>query len=139
VGLYFVWLNAQGRLPAEFAFRAGWGDVATATGALLLLPWPQGPWFRRALLTWNVFGAADLLVAVGTAGWLNIVRPDSMAEMASLPLTLVPLWIVPVLFASHVYLVRQQLCSKAKAGVDGITRNASTAAKLKPAGSPLAP
>src|SRR5437879_2833268 len=35
VGFYFLWLHAQGRLPMEFAQRAGWGDIAAATGALV--------------------------------------------------------------------------------------------------------
>lgn len=40
------------------------------------------------------------------AGWLNPTRLGSMIEMASLPLTLVPLWIVPMLLAGHIYLFR---------------------------------
>ncbi|HWA11393.1 MAG TPA: hypothetical protein VG838_18280 [Opitutaceae bacterium] len=106
VGIYFLWLHAQGRLPAEFAERAGIGDIAAAAGALVLLFWPEGPGFRRALLVWNIAGAADLLLAVGTAGWLNVTRPGSMAELAALPLTLVPLWIVPILLGTHVHLLR---------------------------------
>ncbi len=106
VGFYFLWLHTQGRLPAEFADRAGWGDVVAATGALILLFWPEGPGFRRALAFWNVIGLADLFVAVGTAGWLNVVRPGSMIELAGLPLTLVPLWIVPLLMTSHFVIFR---------------------------------
>jgi hypothetical protein len=109
VGLYFLWLQAQGRIPAEFAQRAGWGDIAAALAAGALLCWPDGVGFRRALLAWNLLGAADLFVAVGTAGWLNLTRPGSMVELTRLPLALVPLWIVPVLLASHVYLARRCL------------------------------
>lgn len=107
VGAYFLWLNAQGRLPIEFATRAGWGDIAAALGAVVLLFWPQSPSFRPALLIWNTIAMLDLFVAVGTAGWLNVVRPGSMAEIAGLPLTLVPLFFVPVLMASHVVIFRQ--------------------------------
>jgi hypothetical protein len=89
--------------PAEFAHRAGWGDIAAAGGALVLLFWPEGAGFRRALLGWNIFGAADLLLAFGTAGWMNLTRPGAMIEMSGLPLTLVPLWLVPVLLSSHIY------------------------------------
>jgi hypothetical protein len=60
------------------------------------------------LFGWNLLGAADLFVAVGTAGWLNATRPGSMIEMATLPLTLIPLWVVPVLLTSHLYLLRRQ-------------------------------
>ncbi len=104
IGFYFLWLHAQGRLPREFAERAGWGDVIAAAGALALLLLPPGAGFRRALAVWNVVGLADLVVAVATAGWLNLTRPGSVDELAGLPLALVPLWIVPVLLTSHILL-----------------------------------
>lgn len=109
VGGYFLWLQSQGRLPLEFAQRAGWGDVATALGACLLLLLKDGPGFRTALLGWNIFGALDLLVAVGTGGWLNAVRPGSMREISEFPLALIPLWLVPVYLSSHLYLIRRQV------------------------------
>jgi hypothetical protein len=117
VGVYFLWLHAQGRLPAEFAHRAGWGDVIAAAGALVLLFWPEGSGFRRALWLWNAVGLADLFVAVGTAGWLNLTRPGSMIEVAGLPLTLVPLWGVPILMASH-FVIFRRLCGETCAAAD---------------------
>ncbi len=106
IGFYFLWLHAQGRLPVEFAQRAGWGDIVAASGALALLFWPEGAGFKRGLFWWNLIGATDLLFAVGTGGWLNSSRPGSMRELAELPLVLVPLWLVPVLLSSHLYLIR---------------------------------
>jgi hypothetical protein len=108
-------------LPAEFAHRAGWGDVIAAAGALILLFWPEGPGFRRALWIWNIVGLADLFVAVGTAGWLNLTRPGSMIEVAGLPLTLVPLWAVPILITSHWVVFRRlcgETCAAAASGPD---------------------
>jgi hypothetical protein len=107
IGFYFLWLHAQGRLPAEFAHRAGWGDVIAAAGALILLFVPEGPGFRRAVWVWNIVGFADLVVAVGTGGWLNVTRPGSMIELSRLPLTLVPLWLVPMLLVSHLVIFRR--------------------------------
>jgi hypothetical protein len=107
VGFYFLWLHAHGRIPREFAERAGWGDVAAAATAVALLLAPRGRGFRRALLAWNLFGLADLIVAVGTAAWLNTTRPGSMAEIATLPLALIPLWLVPLMMASHLFLMRE--------------------------------
>lgn len=106
VGFYFIWLQTQGRLPAEFAERAGWGDVVAAAGALGLLFWPPGPVFRRALGIWNWLGMIDLFVAVGTATWLNLTRPGAMGEIGNFPLVLVPLWAVPLLMTSHLVLMR---------------------------------
>jgi len=129
VGFYFLWLYVQGRLPAEFAHRAGWGDVIAAAGALILLFWPEGPGFRRALWVWNVVGLADLFVAVGTAGWLNLTRPGSMIEVASLPLTLVPLWGVPIYMTSHFVIFRRLFAEARDASAEPSGRNAPTMAK----------
>lgn len=107
VGAYFLVLESAGRLPHEFAQRAGWGDIMAAAGALILLCLPGTPSSRRALFGWNLLGAADLLLAVGTAGWLNSVHPNSMREISHLPLALVPLFVVPVLMGSHVVLLRR--------------------------------
>lgn len=107
LGFYFLWLHAQGRLPAEFAHRAGWGDVIAAAGALLLLFAPEGPGFRRAVWVWNIVGLADLVVAVGTASWLNLTRRGSMIEVSHLPLALVPFWLVPILLVSHLVIFQR--------------------------------
>jgi len=105
LGFYFLWLQARGRIPVEFAQRAGWGDVIAATGALALLFCPEGPGFAGCLYLWNWFGLADLALAVGTAAWLSATRPGSVNELAMLPLTLVPLWLVPLLATSHFVLL----------------------------------
>jgi hypothetical protein len=107
IGIAFLVLATQGRLPALFAQRAGWGDIAAAVGAVALLVWPRDRGFRPALVVWTIFGALDLLVAVGTATWLNATVPGSMATMLQLPFALVPLWIVPVLFTTHAELLRR--------------------------------
>lgn len=119
VGAYFLWLASRGRLPALFAERAGWGDIAAAAGALLLLPVPEGRFFRRALAVWNLIGVADLLLAVGTAGWLNRAQPGSMAEMGGFPLALVPLFAVPVLLTSHGVVARRLGCRRESSSLGG--------------------
>jgi len=120
-GFYFLWLNSEGRLPLEFAQRAGWGDIVAASGALALLFWPEGSRFRSVLFWWNIIGATDLLLAVGTAGWLNATRPGSMIEISQLPLTLVPLWAVPVLLSSHIYLIRRSLGGRCSSGTQALS------------------
>ena len=107
VGGYFVWLHAHGRLPAGFAHPAGWGDVAVAAGALLLLFWPENASFRRLVRGWNVLGALDFLVAIGTAAWMNASAAGSMSEMVRFPLAAVPLCAVPVLFGTHLVIFRR--------------------------------
>jgi len=110
VGAAFLVLSANGLLSPVFAARAGWGDIATAAGAvLLLIAGPPAGAIRRAFYhAWNAFGALDLLVAVGTATMV-VFRGDvpGMQPLLRLPYALVPTFFVPVLFASHVVLFRR--------------------------------
>ena len=109
IGIAFLVLGARGDLSPLFAERAGWGDITTATiavGLLLIGLATRVP--RRVLLAWNVFGMLDLIVAVGTATFV-VVRGDvpGMQPLLGLPLILVPIFAVPLLFATHVALFRR--------------------------------
>ncbi|NNF58880.1 MAG: hypothetical protein HKN04_11645 [Rhodothermaceae bacterium] len=104
VGVAFLVLEAQGRLPAEWAIPAGWGDIAAAIGALavavLALPiTSRGHW--GAVLGWNVFGLLDILAVLG--GAIRIARTDlSLLEpLTQVPLGLLPTFIVPLILVSH--------------------------------------
>ena len=112
IGIVFLALAARGELSAQFGQRAGWGDIAVASMAVVLaLIGPGSGGARRgALLTWNTLGMLDLLAAVGTAA-LVIGRGDSpgMEPLLRLPLLLVPVFAVPVLLATHVALFRRLL------------------------------
>jgi len=110
VGAVFLVLSAQGTLSPLFASRAGWGDIAAAAGALALLAVgvPNTTLRRRLYLGWNVLGILDLVVAVGTASFVAM-RGDvpGIAPLLTAPLILVPTFIVPLLFASHVVIFRR--------------------------------
>ena len=109
IGIAFLTLGARGQLSQLFAERAGWGDITTATiaGALLLIGLVRTiP--PRVLVAWNVFGIIDLIVAVTTAAFV-VVRGDvpGMDPLLRLPLVLVPIFAVPLLFATHIALFRR--------------------------------
>ena len=112
VGIAFLVLGARGALSPLFAARAGWGDIAAAALALALAgavsPMTRGG--RAAYLAWNVFGVLDLALAVGTASWVAVhgLEPG-MQPILRLPLSLVPTFLVPILFASHVFIFRRLL------------------------------
>jgi hypothetical protein len=108
IGISFLLLAARGDLSPLFAERAGWGDITTAAIAVVLLFIGLKRIPRRVLLAWNVFGTIDLLVAVGTAMYV-VLRGDvpGMEPLLGLPLLLVPIFAVPLLFATHVALFRR--------------------------------
>lgn len=106
VGFYFLYLHARGQLPYAFAVPGGWGDIAVASLAVLLLligP-PRGALRRGAYIAWNVFGLADILFVVVTAARLGTIDPESMVALGRLPLNLLPTFLVPLIIASHVVL-----------------------------------
>jgi len=107
IGIWFVVLGARGVLSPLFAERAGWGDIAAALLAVLLVATgePRTRLHRALYLAWNLFALADLAVAVGTASWVALhgLEPG-MGPLLRLPLSLVPTFLVPILIASHVLL-----------------------------------
>jgi hypothetical protein len=112
VGYYFLALHAQGKLPWGFAVPGGWGDiaVATAAGLLVLIARPSTPGGRRAYLAWNVAGLVDILGVVLTAARLALADPASMRALLRLPLSLLIMFVVPIVIATHVWMLRRLAC-----------------------------
>ncbi len=108
VGMVFLMLMANGQMPALWALPAGIGDVIVGAAA----PWiardvetPQG---RRRAIIFNLFGMADLVVAVGlgtmtSPGPAQVFETTPTSELVTqFPLALVPTFLVPLAFALHV-------------------------------------
>jgi hypothetical protein len=113
IGVFFVILYAQGRLPAPFAPAAGWGDILvglTAVPLALLAAYGALGW-RPLTLIWNALGLADLVLAIGlgvasaadSPFRIFHATPDSGA-MSALPMFLIPGFLVPLLLMTHVAL-----------------------------------
>jgi hypothetical protein len=112
IGISFLVLAARGEIAPVFANRAGWGDIATATFAIVLFLAgdPRTAAQRGLVHVWNAFGFLDLLVAVGTATWVTVngITPG-VQPVLSWPLSVVPLFFVPVFLTSHVLIARRLL------------------------------
>lgn len=106
-GAYFLVLGARGVLPREFTTPAGWGDILVGIGALWVLmrclP-VRTAWHRTALAVWNVAGLLDILGVLGNALRLYAKDPSFVEPFMSLPLALLPTFVVPVVIVSHVLL-----------------------------------
>jgi hypothetical protein len=111
LGAFFLFLHADGRLPATFARSAGGGDIAVG---LLALPvaWlasRRAPHWRTATLAWNTLALLDLLAAV-TLGIGStpdsairfILEDTAPGTMAMLPWFLIPGYLVPLYLLTHV-------------------------------------
>jgi hypothetical protein len=115
LGLAFIALQVHGILPAGFAWPAGLGDMAIAAAApWMLMGLLRRPGFAagKAFLWWNRLGILDLLVAVGSGALASGVVPAMTGEVtteavASLPLVLVPAYLVPIMLMLHVTALLQ--------------------------------
>ncbi len=106
VGVSFLVLHAQERLPAEFALPAGWGDIAVAAlaPAVALMVGSGGRSGRWVAGIWNLIGLADIIMVVSTAVRLGFDDPRIGATLTSLPHVILPLFVVPVIIASHLLI-----------------------------------
>jgi hypothetical protein len=106
-GGYFLVLGARGVLPREFTSPAGWGDIVVGVAAVwvLLRCLPlRTPGQRLGLLVWNVAGLLDILGVLGNAVRLFVADPAFVAPFTSLPLAILPTFVVPIVIVSHVLL-----------------------------------
>jgi len=110
IGAAFLIYAAMGQLSPVFAERAGVGDIVSAVGALALVlsGVPKTARHRAFYWVWNVVGLLDFVVVVVTAAWVGVQggRPG-VEPLVHLPLSLLPTFAVPILFASHIFIFRR--------------------------------
>lgn len=104
VGIYFLYLHSLGRLPYDFAVKGGWGDIAVAVFATILLVIPGLLKRKSLLLIWNIFGLLDIIFVVAAAGRINMSSPKELHELTVLPLSLLPTFIVPLIISTHIFM-----------------------------------
>jgi hypothetical protein len=126
-GIIFLILLAQGKLPGQFAWPAGVGDIMVGvTAPFVALAFARGAQNRERLAyVWNIFGLFDLMVAV-SMGLLTSPSPFQMAALSApnmlisaFPLVMVPVFAVPASVLLHIVslmkLVREREPAPARA------------------------
>jgi hypothetical protein len=110
LGVIFLILYATGKLPGQFAWPAGVGDIAIGLLAPVVgLAYARS--LRRAtglVAAWNVLGILDLIVAVGTgfmtapSRFLSLDVQPTSELMTVLPMVLIPVYLVPLSIVLHL-------------------------------------
>jgi hypothetical protein len=102
----FLVVLALGKLPALFAWLAGFGDLAVGLAAPFIakrLRDRPGGW---ALIVYNVFGILDFVVALIVGNLIGPgllpATPAPMDAINFLPLVLIPTAATPLAAALHV-------------------------------------
>jgi hypothetical protein len=108
----FLLLALEGRLAGPFPYFAGAGDIITGVCAIPLMMRvidDKTP-HRAATAAWNVFGMADLVLAItlgviSTEGSpLQLVPAPGSAAMQTLPWSFVPTVLVPIWMILHAII-----------------------------------
>src|SRR5215467_160339 len=89
----FLVLAAEGRLTGPFPYSAAWGDIITgvvAVPVLWLLKDDTGARHTTAIGAWNLFGAADLVLAIA----FGITSAEGSPLQLFVPTVLVPIWLI---------------------------------------------
>lgn len=115
IGAVFLLLYSVHQLPGSFALPAGIGDIITGVLApIVAYRYGRRPSQNHALaIGWNVFGLADLGVAIGTAfltspSPLQLLSFDAPNRLiGAFPLALLPLYLVPIAIVLHFVSLRQ--------------------------------
>jgi hypothetical protein len=115
VGVTFLVLYAQHRLPGNFALPAGWGDIAVGVTApfVAYLTARQVTGWRAWAMAWNILGALDLFVAI-LEGFGSFPSPfrlffgePSTLLMGAFPFALIPAVLVPMSLVLHFVVARR--------------------------------
>jgi hypothetical protein len=107
-GFLFLVLASYGILPELFALPAGWGDMAIGVTAPLVAVYLANQSHRRSFMAWHALGMLDLIVAL-TLGLSarTLGYGAAMGPMTVLPLSIVPTFLVPLLFLLHIASIAQ--------------------------------
>ena len=114
-GVIFLILYAAGRLPRQFAWPAGIGDVLVGLLAPLVALAHLRNWryANTVLRAWNLLGLADLAVAI-TTGLLTSPGPFHLLALDTpnlligrYPLAMIPLFLVPIAILLHLASLRK--------------------------------
>ena len=108
-GFAFLVAYAYGKLPAVFAFPAGFGDIAIGATALWAAKRLATPEHRGGFMLWQALGTLDLVTAVTVGTTATFLFPHGIPTSAVtvLPLSLIPTFAVPLLTILHFICIGQ--------------------------------
>jgi hypothetical protein len=108
----FLMLAAEGRLSGPFPYSAAWGDIIKGAAAVPLLWLLKDGGARHAttIAVWNLFGAADLVLAIGfgvtsaEGSPLQLFPAPGSEAMQHAPWSFVPTVLVPIWLILHAII-----------------------------------
>ena len=111
----FLLLAAEGRLTGPFPHSAAWGDIITGVVAVTVL-WllkDGSARYTTAIAAWNLFGTADLVLAIAfgvtsaEGSPLQLFPGPGSEAMQYVPWSFVPTVLVPIWLILHAIIAVQ--------------------------------
>jgi len=99
-GIAFIMLHNRRMLAGGFAVPAGWGDIAVGVTAPLVAAFLIER--RASLLLWHILAMLDLVMAVAIAAGFGLALPNWLEALRHFPLSLLPLFAVPLTLQVHI-------------------------------------
>jgi hypothetical protein len=99
-GIAFIMLHNRRMLAGGFAVPAGWGDIAVGVAAPIVAAFFIDR--RAVMLLWHLAGMLDLTIAVAIAAGFGMELPAWMESLRHFPLSLLPLFAVPLTLQVHI-------------------------------------
>jgi hypothetical protein len=108
----FLMLAAEGRLTGPFPYSAAWGDIITGVVAVPVL-WllkDDNTRYTTVIAAWNLFGAADLVLAIvfgitsAEGSPLQLFPGPGSEAMQHAPWSFVPTVLVPIWLILHAII-----------------------------------
>ena len=100
----------RGELPPTFVRNAAWGDFIAGAAALPAIAMARRSGHPRAAYTaFHIFSLTDFVIAVGTGFAFSIRNDPRMGTLKHSPMSIIPLFGVPVTGALSLIALRQQL------------------------------
>jgi hypothetical protein len=124
----FLMLAAAGRLTGPFPYSAAWGDIITGVVAVPVL-WllkDGRARYTTAIAAWNLFGAADLVLAIAfgvtsaEGSPLQLFRGPGSEAMQHAPWSFVPTVLVPIWLILHAIIAAQLRRAKLGEAASGV-------------------
>lgn len=104
--IYLLVLHQRGEMPRALVMPGALGEIIVAVMALPVALAPLADAARhRAIVIWNVVGLVGLLLAQLNAVRLALATPADVRVLTTLPVSLLPTFLVPLLLATHVVIL----------------------------------
>jgi hypothetical protein len=113
VGAFFLISVYYKVLPAQFALLAGFGDIATAIGAVFVAKWviEKKSWSKKATLIWNIFGIWDIVSVIISAilTTKNSLENNtqSIIEITKIPFVWIPAFAPAIIIFLHISIFKK--------------------------------